>query len=114
MAPFWLMEIRNSSATMIQKIRERTPALTVAPVAGIAAESAARERSRTREPHGSPMTRTAAPKIAKEDRQPTVRISASAIGGRTMAPTAPPPSNIENATPRRSWNHVVSTRVYAR
>jgi hypothetical protein len=38
MAPFWLMEIRNSSATMIQNILARNPSLTVAPEAGFADE----------------------------------------------------------------------------
>ena len=32
------MEMRNSSATMIQNIRERNPSPTVAPKAGLAAE----------------------------------------------------------------------------
>jgi hypothetical protein len=71
MAPFWLMEMRNSSATIIQKMRERTPSLTEVPVAGVITEWAARERSRTRQPHGRPITRTPAPKMAKEARQPT-------------------------------------------
>src|ERR1700722_15529762 len=94
--PFLLMEMRNSSATMIQKIRDRTPSLTVAPEIGVAAVCLGSESSRTREPHGNPMAKTAAPKIAKEARHPIDRISASAMGGRMMAPVALPPRRIEN------------------
>jgi hypothetical protein len=77
-----VIEIRNRPATIIQKIRERTPSLTAAPVTGAAKIWDARGRSRMRKPQGSPMARTLKPRIAKEARHPTARISTSAMGGK--------------------------------
>src|SRR5580658_1508019 len=110
MTPFWLIEIRNKVATMIQKIRDRGPSPTEEPLSGVGAERIAWGRARTREAQGSPIASTPAPRSAKDARQPALRIRASATGGKMMAPAALPPSNIENATPRRCSNQVVSTR----
>ena len=62
---------------------------------------------------GTPTTSTMRTEDEAGRRQPTDGISASAAGGSTIAPTAPPDITIASAVPRRRSNQLETAREYA-
>ena len=62
---------------------------------------------------GTPTTSTMAPSTRHARRQPTDSINASAAGGSTIAPIAPPDITTASAVPRRRSNQLETAREYA-
>jgi hypothetical protein len=62
---------------------------------------------------GTPTTTTEPPSTAHARRHPIASINASATGGSTIAPTAPPDMTTASAVPRRRANQLETAREYA-
>lgn len=93
------MEVQNNTVTMIQKMRSATLPAPMSPASMRSGDRGAEEASCTWNPSGKPIARTIAPSDANALRHPTAPISAAAVGGSAIAPTAPTVINTAKAVP---------------
>jgi hypothetical protein len=112
-APFCASELQKSTTTRIQNTLDVSASRTDAPATSLPRPVTTGRSRMNRATVGSPIASTITPSTRKALRQPMCRMSAAAVGGSTIAPTAPPDRTSASAVPRRRSNQLETAREYA-